>query len=59
MASGFAYGSFRNAMDCYERASSLSPGDDDEAVVRWNACVRAIERAKLHPRPAEAEQPLE
>jgi hypothetical protein len=59
IASGFAYDSFRNAMDCYERASDLSPADDDEAVLRWNACVRAIERAKLHPRPAEAEQPLE
>jgi hypothetical protein len=58
-ASGFAYDNFRNAMDCYERASSLRPADDDEAILRWNACVRAIERAKLRPSPAEPEQPLE
>jgi hypothetical protein len=58
-SSSFAYDSFRQAMDCYERASALSPPDDDEAVLRWNACVRVIERAKLRPRPAEAEQPLE
>jgi tetratricopeptide (TPR) repeat protein len=59
MGSSFAYDSFRNALDCYERASSLSPADDDEAILRWNACVRVIERARLRPRPAEAEQPLE
>ena len=59
MGSSFAYDSFRNAMDCYERASSLSPAADDEAILRWNACVRVIERVKLRPRPAEPEQPLE
>ena len=59
IASRFAYDNFRNAMDCYERASSLRPADDDEAILRWNACVRVIERAKLRPRPAEPEQPLE
>ena len=55
----FAYDSFRSAMDCYERASGLRPADDDEAILRWNACVRTIERAHLSARPAEVEQPLE
>lgn len=59
MGSGFAYDGFRSAMTCYERASALSPGDDDEAILRWNACVRTIQRVKLRPRLPEGEQPLE
>ncbi|MPZ74217.1 MAG: hypothetical protein GEU74_13465 [Nitriliruptorales bacterium] len=59
MGSTFAYDIFRSAMSCYEQASAMSPADDDEAVLRWNACVRTIERAHLSPRPAEVEQPLE
>jgi hypothetical protein len=59
MGSSFAYDIFRSAMACYERASAISPADDDEAILRWNACVRTIERAHLSPRPAEVEQPLE
>jgi hypothetical protein len=61
MGSDFAYDSFRSAMACYERASGLSPADDDDAILRWNACVRTIQAAHLRPRPPEVEreQPLE
>jgi hypothetical protein len=59
MGSTFAYDIFRSAMSCYEQASAMKPADDDEAILRWNACVRTIERAHLRPRPAEVEQPLE
>ena len=59
MGSGFAYDGFRSAMACYEQASALSAGDDDEAILRWNACVRTIQQVKLHPREPEVEQPLE
>jgi hypothetical protein len=61
MASDFAYDGLRSAMACYERASVLSPADDDEAILRWNACVRTIQAANLRPRPPEVEQeqPLE
>jgi hypothetical protein len=47
-----AYEWIRDAMDCYERAIGMrSPGNDD-AVLRWNTCVRVLER---HPdlRPRE------
>ncbi len=57
--SGFAYDTFRSAMACYERASALSSDDDDDAILRWNACLRTIERANLGHRPHEMEQPLE
>jgi hypothetical protein len=60
MGSTFAYDIFRSAMSCYEQAAAMKPDDhDDEAILRWNACVRTIERVHLQPRPAEVEQPLE
>jgi len=59
MGSRFAYDGLRAAMDLYEEASSLRPDDEDEAILRWNACLRTIERARLGPQPLEAEQPLE
>ena len=55
----FAYDSFRDAMDCYEKAITLRREDDDEAILRWNACVRTIQMAKLEPRQEEGEAPLE
>jgi hypothetical protein len=53
-----AYDGFRHAMEHYERAETLRPGDVD-AVLRWNSCVRAIEREKLEPGAREPELPLE
>lgn len=55
----FAYESFRRAMDLYEQAEPIRPEGDDSAILRWNACVRTIEREQLKPRPAEQEQFLE
>jgi len=34
------------ALDDYEKAEALSPPGNDDAVLRWNACVRFLER---HP----------
>jgi hypothetical protein len=54
-----AYDGFRQAMEWYERAEALrSPGNVD-AVLRWNSCVRAIERERLEPEAREPELPLE
>ena len=53
-----AYDGFRQAMEWYERAGALCAGDVD-AVLRWNSCVRAIERERLEPESAERELPLE
>lgn len=56
----FAYEGLRAAMEWYERAERLRPEGNDEAILRWNACVRTIRRAHLRPRPPEeGEQPLE
>ena len=56
-ASVFAYEGLRDAMDFYEAAETLSPEGNDDAVLRWNACVRAIRREKLKP-PAQYEHEL-
>jgi len=60
--SGFtSYHWFREAMDWYEKAEKLrSPGNDD-AILRWNTCARAI-MSHPHLRPApddQTEPPLE
>ena len=53
-----AYDGFRHAMEWYERAEALRPGNVDP-VLRWNSCVRAIERERLEPAGDERELPLE
>lgn len=54
-----AYDGFRQAMDWYERAEALRPPGNVDAILRWNACVRAIERERLEPAAVEHELPLE
>jgi tetratricopeptide (TPR) repeat protein len=59
MARSSAFDAFREAMEWFEKAAAIRPEGDDEALLRWNACVRTIRRAHLQARPAEVEQPLE
>jgi hypothetical protein len=54
-----AYDGFRHAMEWYERAETLRPPGNVDALLRWNSCVRAIERERLEPEQAERELPLE
>jgi len=49
-----AYSSFRDAMEHYERAESLRPTGNDEAILRWNTCARILSRNPiLAPAPKE------
>lgn len=42
------------AMESYERAEALRPAGNDDALLRWNACVRFLERhAQLRPAAAD------
>jgi len=41
-----AYHWFREAMSWYEKAESQRPPGNDEAILRWNTCVRLLQR---HP----------
>lgn len=34
---------FENAMDCFEKAASIRPTDNDDAILRWNRCVRLLQ----------------
>jgi len=56
-----AYDLFREAMAAFEKAESLRPASNDDALLRWNTCARIIGRNKLVPRHEEEriELPLE
>jgi hypothetical protein len=47
------------ALEEYDRAAKLSPGGNDEALLRWNACVRLIQsEPRIRPEAADAFRPL-
>ncbi len=45
------YGMLTEAMACYEVAEKIRPPGDDSAILRWNTCVRIIEKNHLKPAP--------
>jgi hypothetical protein len=44
-----AYWWIRQAMDFYEQAERLRAPGNDDALLRWNSCLRLCERYQLHP----------
>ena len=54
-AGSIAYEWLTKALEFYQTAEPLRPEDNDEVILRWNACVRIIER---HPtiQPAHKQQ---
>ena len=54
---GVAFDWLRKAMDCYEHAERLRPPGHDDALLRWNTCVRLVERHQLAPEAEEQFQP--
>ena len=56
-----AYDGFRHAMEWYEKAEALRPPGNVDPMLRWNSCVRAIERERLEPEieTLDRELPLE
>ena len=59
MGGAFAYTCLREAMEHYERANELKEPGNDEAILRWNCCVRTIQEHGLRPRQQTTEQLLE
>jgi hypothetical protein len=58
-AGAAVYEWFREAMRLFERAEALRPAGNDDAVLRWNACVRTLARhSHLRPAPAEERHPI-
>ena len=55
-----AYEGFREAMDWFEKAEAVRPAGHDDALLRWNTCVRMIDKNHLTAREDERiELPLE
>jgi len=42
-------GSLHEAMRCFEEAEKIHPPQNDDAVLRWNRCVRLLERLGIAP----------
>jgi hypothetical protein len=54
-----AYEWLREAMVCYERAVTIRPVNNDDALLRWNACARLImSDSRLAPAVEEPHEPL-
>ena len=47
---------YAEAMRHYERAEALRPAHNDDALLRWNACVRFLSRHP-HLRPSTEDRP--
>jgi hypothetical protein len=52
-AADVAWPWLREAMGWYEKAEALRPPGNDDALLRWNACVRTLDRL---PPPHEEER---
>ena len=49
----------REAMECYERAEAIRPENNDDPLLRWNACARLImSDPHLVPAVEEPHEPL-
>ncbi len=54
-----AYEWLREAMVCYEKAEELRPPNNDDALLRWNACARLImSDHHLMPMSEDPSEPL-
>jgi hypothetical protein len=56
--SHFAHDCLQEALGWYERAQAIRPAGNDDAILRWNACARALShnprlRERLADEPAE------
>ena len=55
-----AYEWLVDAMEQYENAEKIRPSGNDDAILRWNTCVRLITHYNLRPSNEKyIEQPLE
>ncbi len=54
-AGSIAHAWFVDAMELFEAAMALRPPENDDAVLRWNACARTLDRhPRVHAEAAEA-----
>ena len=48
-----AFEKLTEAMDWYEKAEKVRPEHNDDAILRWNTCVRIIQYNGLEARPPD------
>ena len=59
LAGNIAHDWFRRAMACFEAAAAVRPAGNEDALLRWNTCARALMRhAELVPRVEERSEPV-
>jgi hypothetical protein len=60
VSAGFsAYEGLREAMQWFEKAEATRPADNDDAILRWNACARVLMRhPHLQAKAEERDMPL-
>jgi hypothetical protein len=56
-SSRVAYPWLCKAMEAYDKAETLRPHGNDDALLRWNTCARLIERYHLEAEPIEHLEP--
>jgi hypothetical protein len=49
----YANRTLRDAMAWYAKAEAIRPPANDDAILRWNTCARALERHSLTQPPAD------
>jgi hypothetical protein len=47
-AEAMAHEALRSAMDSFEQAERLRQPGNDDAILRWNTCVRTLARMRAH-----------
>jgi hypothetical protein len=58
-SSGYVYDWVVEALRFFEEAERLRPAGNDSSILRWNACVRFLDRHKgLGPRTEQAPEPI-
>jgi hypothetical protein len=58
-SSGYVYDWIVKALQFFEEAERFRPAGNDSSILRWNACVRFLERHKdLAPRTEQAPEPI-
>jgi hypothetical protein len=53
-----AYDWFREAMRWYEKAEAIRPSGNDEAILRWNTCMRLLDKHAPRRPTREELQPI-
>jgi hypothetical protein len=58
-SSGHVYEWIVKALDLFEEAERIRPAGNDDSILRWNACVRFLERHKtVGPKTEDVKEPI-